>query len=350
MARKHYWQFLVTDEGNPIENASISIFEAGTEDPVYIFTDELGNTGNASAPQVNTSKKGFFEFWIADNNENNGYPIATKFKIAWSAPGVSSGFIDYVEVFSTAVQPVTIGDLNSNPNKAVSNALATGWEYHKDWDISLDGPIHGIGAIDSEDTDQTLTKLVSNWYAKRWTDHESTDYTGFTNQLNPPTNPHGIAGTDAVFDGIVVDSALNILVSNDLANRWQNHVINASEDHLQYSLLDGTRFYTLPVGYDGTVTYAALAGDDFVTKGMNEGFQYSIDITDLDIGWTLDGSLYYIEIVHGKGIDVATPPIIQVWDTTTDRVVLPTGIQNLDTNRVRLEMTVASNIFVMMQW
>jgi hypothetical protein len=30
MARKHYWQFLVTDEGNPIENASISIYEAGT--------------------------------------------------------------------------------------------------------------------------------------------------------------------------------------------------------------------------------------------------------------------------------------------------------------------------------
>lgn len=266
MARKHYWQFLVTDEGNPIENASISIYEAGSENPVWIFTDELGGSGTASTPQVTTSKKGFFEFWIATDVETNGYPISTKFRVAWSAPGVSGGYIDYIDVFSTAVEPVLIGDTNPDLNKAVSNALATGWENHKNWDVTVDGhPIHGIYGVDVGDTDPTLSKLVSNFYAKRWTDHESSNYDGTVNIFSPPTNPHGILEVDETITG----DDRNKLISNTLAKTWNDHALNLIADpHPQYSLVDGTREYTGAVGYQNGVL---LTVDNFSVDGDHAG-------------------------------------------------------------------------------
>lgn len=347
MARKHYWQFLVTDEGNPIENASISIYEAGSETAVWVYTDEIGGSGNASDPQVNTSKKGFFEFWIATDNEANGYPIGTKFKIAWSAPGVSGGYIDFVDVFSTAVEPVLLGDTNPDLNKAVSNALATGWENHKNWDVTVDGqPIHGIYGVDVGDTDSTLSKLVSNAYGKRWTEHESTNYDGTTDIFAPPTNPHGIEEADATF--VSTNTDLNKLVSDNMVRTWQRHVINTTEDHIQYPLLDGTRDFTAV--QHGVTPTSGDTGTSLITKNYIDGEKYSTEILVGDGGWTLSGGIYYIELAHNQSIALETPPIVQVWDLTTNKLIVPLEVENLDTDTVRLDMLAPTHVYVRMQW
>jgi len=211
MARKHYWQFLVTDEGNPIENAQISIYIAGTEDDVYVYTDEVGVTYSAISPQVNTSLKGYFEFWIADENELNGYPLSTKFKIKWEAAGVSSGYIDYIDVFSTSWAPVDETDTNILKNKAVSNFLAKGWEDHKDSELP-GTPVHGLDMVDeSDNSSSTATdrnKVMSNYQGYLWDTHTRTLWDGSTPTIFPEAaavTAHGIvpvtiSGTDPAGD------------------------------------------------------------------------------------------------------------------------------------------------------
>lgn len=356
MARKHYWQFLVTDEGNPIENASISIYEAGSENPVWVYTDEIGGTGTSSDPQVTTSKKGYFEFWVATDNELNGYPISTKFKLAWSAPGVSGGYIDYIDVFSTAVEPVLLGDSNPDRNKAVSNALATGWEDHKNWDVTIDGhPIHGIYGVDIGDTDTTLSKLVSNAYAKRWTEHESTDYTGFTDTFAPPTNPHGIEQGDATF--LSTDATINKLVADSWLKNWEDHRTNVTGDpHPQYSLVNGTKDYTSPLGYTSNYDIdTQLALNEFVTKYNIQQRRADFwigksDATTIgaDIDWTnLGGGLYEALLVHNKGISY---PAIGVWDYDTAQLISPLEVTVISATTIRIRHNVDESLFVRMVW
>lgn len=355
MARKHYWQFLVTDEGNPIENASITIYEAGSENPVWVYTDEIGGTGTASAPQVTTSKKGFFEFWVATNDEANGYPITTKFKIAWSAPGVSGGYIDYVDVFSTAVAPVLIGDSNPDLNKAVSNALATGWELHKNWTIAIDGHgVHGLYGVDVGDTDPVLSKLVSNFYAKRWTDHESTDYTGATDIFAPPTNPHGIEQGDATF--VSTDTTVNKLVADSWTKNWESHRLDLSDDHLQYSRVDGFRDFTNPVGYDQNYDITTeLTDTEFVTKFnvQQKRADFWIGKTDgsnvgADLMWTnIGGGIFEALLVHNKGISY---PAMGIWDYDTAQLISPYEVTIINPNTIRVRHTVDESLYVRMIW
>ena len=99
MARVHYWQFLLNKEGNPIPDADIYIYESGSETPMYIYTSETGGTASNDTPHIVSNSAGYFEFWIGDENEVNGYGPDVKFKIAWQKFGISSGYIDFVEVF-----------------------------------------------------------------------------------------------------------------------------------------------------------------------------------------------------------------------------------------------------------
>jgi hypothetical protein len=260
---------------------------------------------------------------------------------------VSGGYIDYIDVFSTAVEPVLLGDTNPDLNKAVSNALATGWENHTLWDVTVDGhPIHGIYGVDVGDTDPTLSKLVSNAYAKRWMDHESSDWTGATNIFAPPTNPHGILEVDATF--VSTDSDRNKLISDAMSRNWERHRTNLTENHIQYPLLDGTRDFTAV--QHGVTPTGGDSGTSLITKDYVAGTSSTATILSGDGGWTADGDIFYIEITHGLGIALNTPPIAQVWDSATNRLLNPVNIQNLDTNTMRLEMTTPSDVFVRMKW
>jgi len=96
--RVKYWSYLLNDEGQPIENANVYIYEAGTLNSASVFTTEIGGTAVSSAPQVITDSDGYFEFWIADNNETDGYSRSQKFRIKWFKANVAEGDIDNVSI------------------------------------------------------------------------------------------------------------------------------------------------------------------------------------------------------------------------------------------------------------
>ncbi|HRR48403.1 MAG TPA: hypothetical protein P5293_00285 [Bacteroidales bacterium] len=126
MARTHFWHFLQNEEGQPINEAEISVYLANSSTPAYVYLAESGGTATNVTPQVTTRSDGYFEFWIADALEEYGY-TGQKFKIAWSKPGViDDGYVDYVEI-SLSVAEVDEYDTDVTKNKTVSNALAKSW-------------------------------------------------------------------------------------------------------------------------------------------------------------------------------------------------------------------------------
>lgn len=358
MARKHYWQFLVTDEGNPIENAQISIYIAGTEDPAHVYIDEVGPAVATTAPQVVTSRKGYFEFWVADRQEPNGYALNTKFKLAWSAPGVQTGYIDFIDVFSTSVAEVDETDTNQLKNKAVSNFLAKGWEDHKNSVLYVNGvtSIHGMGPVDESQWDGTiaghtkLNKLVSNVLANNWESHSSTYYNTATNSWyytiagGPvtvangvganPGNPHGIEFVNTSS----TDTETNKLISNVLANQWHHHrtnTTNGSTDHPQFSLLTGARDYTNPVGYSSSTIVLSAGANDFITKAYVDGKSFTKDILVAD--WTNNGDgTYSYQVVHGL---TESFPVVMVWDYVNNTVIQPVSIDKISTSTTEITMT-----------
>jgi len=103
MARYHYWQFIVNQMGQPIENVNVYIFKAGTETPVTIYTSESGSEYISTVPQAITNRAGFFEFWIEgaeeENLAENAYALTQKFKLEWDREGIISGRIDNLNIF-----------------------------------------------------------------------------------------------------------------------------------------------------------------------------------------------------------------------------------------------------------
>jgi hypothetical protein len=364
MARRHYWQFLVTDEGNPIENAEITIYIAGTNDPANVYLDEFGGNATASSPQTHTSRKGYFEFWIADTTEPNGYFFDQKFKIGWKAPGVSAGYIDYIDVFSTSVAEVDVTSTDPLKNKVVSNLLAKGWEDHRFEEIGIGGvvSIHGMTAVNEIEFDETNTnntrrnRLISNIMGNNWESHANTYYdpasdsfrfhldTGDYDVNDPsvgaPGNPHGID----VVDVTSTDDERNKLISNEMGRRWWSHVTDPNvDDHHIYSLVNGGRDYTAPVGYfSSSITFSSISDTDFVTKGMLIGWSYTETISSSDWTHNTDGSYGYV-VQHNLNTDF---PNVILWETThspvTGIVVQPISITRISVNSI--EIRVSDNI------
>jgi hypothetical protein len=116
--RFHYWSFLLDEEGQPIENASIWVYLAGTSTPAELYPSENGNyqttpsviytfksyegadESDDDVDIIKTDENGFFEFWLGNVNEINGYETNQKFKINWYKAGIAEGQIDYVNIIT----------------------------------------------------------------------------------------------------------------------------------------------------------------------------------------------------------------------------------------------------------
>lgn len=166
MARIHYWQYIVDEEGRPLENVDVRFYLA--DDPTEeaeIFTHEsLGGPTTTSSANIQTDGNGFFEFWVGDEFELlGGYTATQKFKLTWQRAGILFGEIDQIDVFpplftvdeSDATSPET-----NQKNKLVSNALAYKWDTHVDSTAS-DKP-HSFQPVDTTSTNTVNNKLVSN--------------------------------------------------------------------------------------------------------------------------------------------------------------------------------------------
>lgn len=154
---------MINQEGQPINEANISIYRAGTTTPITIYTGELTSNTISTAPQLITTTNGYFEFWIGDEAEPNGYPRGTKIKIAWDRPGIASGIVDNVEVFQT-IEGVNENDPDSiYKNKLISNALAYKFNSHSEHNVLDDGfPIHGLMMVDTTSNDNVYNRVISN--------------------------------------------------------------------------------------------------------------------------------------------------------------------------------------------
>ena len=129
MSKLHYWQSVINDEGVPIVGASIYVYLAGTNTPIYIYRDEIANDFTNVVPQVTTDENGRFEFWIGDGTETYGYEITQKFRIRWEHPSINPGEIDFEDIFPL-VFPVDETSTDAQKNKCISNLLANQWNTH----------------------------------------------------------------------------------------------------------------------------------------------------------------------------------------------------------------------------
>jgi hypothetical protein len=162
MARAHVWQYLINREGQPIEGATVQVYLAGSETQATIYHQEDGGSPDAVG-QVVTLSNGFFEFWIADLQEDGGYDSSQKIKIAWDKAGISKGHIDYVDVFDESLDyyPVDVKDNSQTKDRVVSNYYANIWTEHVTGTSYNEGA-HNIYSIVDGSIDTIRNKLVSD--------------------------------------------------------------------------------------------------------------------------------------------------------------------------------------------
>lgn len=79
MARAHFWQYVQNTEGQPVTGAIIALYTDSTlSNVVNLYSNE---TGTSTIDYVTSNTEGFFEFWVGDLTETNGYSINTKFSL-----------------------------------------------------------------------------------------------------------------------------------------------------------------------------------------------------------------------------------------------------------------------------
>jgi len=166
MARIHYWQYIVNEDGEPVENAVVRFYLADnptTEAEIFLHPT-AGTTTTTSVAELTTNSNGFFEVWFGDELENTGgYEASQKFKLTWSKAGIASGYIDKIDIYPTVFQVDETDNISQDRsvrNKLISNELAYSWESHISMNAT-EGP-HGFAAVDYNDNSIVYDKLVSN--------------------------------------------------------------------------------------------------------------------------------------------------------------------------------------------
>lgn len=293
--RYHFWQFLINQEGQPINEAFVSVYLAGTETPVVVYTGETTNSTASIAPQLTTSSNGYFEFWIGDEEEPIGYTRGTKIKIAWSRPGISSGMVDNIEVFQT-LDGVDETDPDSMyKNKLISNALAYRFNAHSVHDVVDDGfPIHGLMNVDVASTNNVFNKVVSDRLAYEWENHKNYEFQEILS-VETPGAPHDLQPVNPTLN----DSKYNKIISNEIL-----YNINSEFEGISNSFYTGS-FYAS--------------------------------------GWTFESPNYYFNVMHNLDEEF---PFVICWNMTTNKVFVPSSIEMVDDNNIKITHTSAIDTFV----
>ena len=262
MSRVHYWQFLLNGEGQPIPDASVSIYFAGTEESANVYFDEYGSNHSSDTPQTITNNMGYFEFWIGDASEEYGYTKDQKFKLRWSKEGVASGEVDWIDIFTHVIE-VDETDVTSDvKNKVISNKLAYRWEEHKNYTLQEGGfPIHGIEAVNEYDNDDDPfpNKLISNKLGKRWNDH----YNDTFSTIPASASAHGIEELDRSDE----DETFNKLISNKVVFDIDTDIITI------YDNLDLINDRIVEMGNAGNIFLPFALSDTWVIT-HNFGVKY----------------------------------------------------------------------------
>ena len=169
MARVDYWQYLLDNQGRPLEYAEVRVYLAGTLTEADIYLDStFGSITKASTEDLKTDKYGFIQFWVGDRWEaEGGYRETQQFKVVWqnSIDGVEE-VIDNLYLF-TPVRPIVTTDSvkgvpsNKDKDKVISNRQGYNWDTHVDLTLPSGSP-HGIAPVDFFQTGQLQSKVISN--------------------------------------------------------------------------------------------------------------------------------------------------------------------------------------------
>lgn len=273
--RYHFWQFLLNQEGQPINGAEISIMIAGTSSPATVYTGEFTSETKGDAPQIITLSNGYFEFWVGDEEEVSGYPRGTKFKLEWYREGIAQGSIDYINIFPEIEGVDETDPASSVKNKLISNALTNQFITHVQHDVIFDGyPVHGMETVDVLSNDNTYNKIISNRLGKGWENHKDYIFESYSSNI-VSGSPHDLQPVNTSSD----DPKFNKIVSNKVI----------------YDLLPkagGT--------VTGTISMLAKIQEGYVVT--DSGSTYTIDLdngTNFEITLTDDCTLTFPTIEPG---------------------------------------------------
>lgn len=322
MGRVHIWNTLRDEDGTAIPSADISIYLAGSTIPATIYLNEIGGSSKGNAPHLRTNAEGYFEFWIGDDNELNGYNTTQKFKIGWDKIGIVSGYIDYIDVFPSVIA-VDITSSTEIVNKSVSNALAKSWSDHVSDTSHI---VHGIEENDATSNDTFKNKLISNSQAKAWSAMQDT-FNFNTGSTPTSAQAHGItkvnpASSDTLKNKLVSNNDIKILNDHTSWNFKTKFETSATNPH-GFDLGDETSTDTTPNKLVSNALLKRIKGNSLMT--------YNITITSSE--WTLNGSIYEYTCVHNLGQNY---PMNSIFRTDTGIQVIPISVTNIDINTIKI--------------
>lgn len=167
MARLHYWQYIVDEEGRPLEDVNIRWYlnDNPTQEADIFTHPTLGATTTTSTADIQTDGNGFFQMWIGDEFEDlGGYAATQKFRLTWERAGILIGSIPNIDVFPPLFQVDETDSTSStteDKNKTISNTLAYKWDTHADSTHENSEP-HDFVPVDDTKQDTIFNKMVSN--------------------------------------------------------------------------------------------------------------------------------------------------------------------------------------------
>jgi hypothetical protein len=166
MSRYQYWQYIVDEEGRPLEGVNIRFYlsdSPNTEADIFL-SPTLGSPTKSSIADIESNADGYFEFWVGDEYETvGGYVSTQRFRITWERAGILMGYIDNIDIFPPVFQVDETDEeslTSDQRNKLISNALAFKWDHHVN--STYEEQPHNLLPVDWTDDDPTFNKLVNN--------------------------------------------------------------------------------------------------------------------------------------------------------------------------------------------
>lgn len=285
--RYHWFGFVINEEGQPVEDATIKVYLAGTETLAVLYNQETGgSTNNQSSSHILTNGSGYYEFWIADSSESYGYNRDQKFKISWEKTGVTDGTIDYIDVFSIGYNEVDETDGTSpiadDKDKLLSNLLAYTWEQHR-LSTMTTGPSasnpHGFILLDEDDfasdsdtgvaTQQSIKEYISTT-VNPVIENDNVDAPG-------PVTIDTISATtyDAVnWHYLIKDSSGTAFRSGEIHAHWDNSGVQSPEIQYMHFMLNDVGTFTASFTWD-----VSLSGGNIVlTISPSVGANFTVKV------------------------------------------------------------------------
>lgn len=169
MARKHYWQYIIDENGIPVDDAEVRIYLADrpTVEANIFLHPEYGGFSTSSAVDLRTNEDGFFEVWFGDEFEiEGGYGPGQNFKIIWTS-GSSNEIIEKLSFYAPLFPVDLEDDTDDFYHKTLSNVFAYKIDTHTDSIVPSSSP-HDIVPyyllfnLNKNESDYYSNKVVNN--------------------------------------------------------------------------------------------------------------------------------------------------------------------------------------------